>query len=63
MEENKKPCCYCTFLLGALVILFAWWKVTWGSIALTVLGVVIILKELVNMCCCQSKECKPKVGN
>jgi hypothetical protein len=58
MEDKGKPCC-CTALLGALVILFAWWKVTWGAIALTVLGVAIILKELIRCCCCSS-ACKPK---
>ncbi|HOW87599.1 MAG TPA: hypothetical protein PKV84_02955 [Candidatus Omnitrophota bacterium] len=63
MEEAKKPCCCCGILIGALVIVFAWWKVAWGAIALTVLGAVIIIKELIGQCCCQSKECKPKPGN
>jgi len=58
-EMGKKPCCCCAILLGGLVILFAWWKVTWGAIALTVLGIVIILKELISRCVCSS-VCKPK---
>jgi hypothetical protein len=62
MEDKKIPCC-CNVVLGVLVILFAWWKVVWGSIALTILGVVIILKELASQCCCKNKECKPKAGN
>lgn len=61
MEEKQKPCCCCCVtLLGALVIVFAWWKVTWGAIALTVLGAAIIFKELIGQCCCQGKVCKPK---
>ena len=63
MEDKKTPCCCCAVILGALVILFAWWKVTWGSIALTILGVAIILKEVIHQCCCQNTECKPKTGN
>jgi len=57
-EMKAKPCC-CMALVGVLVIVFAWWKVLWGAIALTVLGVVIILKELVRQCCCSS-TCKTK---
>jgi hypothetical protein len=63
MEEQKPPmkeekkCCCCSALLGVLVIAFAWWKVSWGAIALTVLGVVIILKEVISKCCCKS-ACK-----
>jgi len=56
-----KSRCWCMALVGALVIVLAWWKVRWGSIGLTVLGVVIILKEVVSRCCCpntdQSKHC------
>ena len=49
-------------IIGVLVILFAWWKVAWGAIALTILGVAIILKELISKCCCSSM-CKPKTGD
>lgn len=64
MEENVKPetktkPCGCTALLGALVIVFAWWQVSWGAIALTVLGAVIMLKELAGKCCCHGSTCKP----
>ena len=55
--EPKKPCA-CTAVLGVLVIVFAWWKVSWAAIALTVLGIAIILKTLVGSCCCHKKECK-----
>ena len=61
-QEIKTKRCCCTALIGALVIVFAWWKVSWGAIALTVLGVIIILKELTGKCCCSS-ACKPKTGN
>jgi hypothetical protein len=62
MEEQKesktKPCC-CSVLLGVLVIVFAWWQVRWGAMALTVLGVLVILKTLIPSCCCRSMlSCK-----
>ncbi len=60
-EEKQKPCC-CAALLGALVIVFAWWKVSWGAIALTVLGVAMIVKELADYCCCKSGVCKTGAG-
>jgi hypothetical protein len=60
--ENKQKPCRCGALLGALVIVFAWWKVSWAAIALTVLGALLILKELIG-CCCASKVCKPKSEN
>ena len=60
-EAKTKPCC-CASLIGALVIVFAWWPVRWGAIALTVLGAIIILKEVISKCCCAS-ACKPKTGN
>ncbi len=59
LKENKtKPCC-CSAILGALVIVFAWWKVSWGAIALTILGAALILKEVIDRCCCKGKVCKP----
>ena len=61
MEKKSAPCC-CTALFGVLVIVFAWLKVTWAPIALTILGAVIILKGIVNKCCC-SDVCKPKEGS
>jgi hypothetical protein len=62
-EKKEKSCCCCTALVGVLVIVFAWWQVRWGTIALTVLGAMIILKELVGKCCCRSSGCKPQTGN
>jgi len=47
-------------ILGALVIVFAWWQVSWGAIALTVLGALIIIKDLIGQCCCSDKTCPPK---
>ncbi|OQA57338.1 MAG: hypothetical protein BWY42_00573 [Candidatus Omnitrophica bacterium ADurb.Bin277] len=58
-KEKKSGSCGCGALIGALVIVFAWWQVSWGTIALTVLGGVIILKELSGICCCRKdKACK-----
>lgn len=61
MEEQKpekKNPCYCTAALGALVIVFAWWQVSWAPVALTVLGVLVIAKTFVDSCCCRDKSCK-----
>jgi hypothetical protein len=61
MEEKKMSCCFCTIVLGVLIIVFAWWKLSWAPIALTILGVLVIVKGVVNKCCCQdSKACKTK---
>jgi Na+-transporting NADH:ubiquinone oxidoreductase subunit NqrB len=30
-------------ILGALVIVFAWWDVSWAAIALTIIGALIIV--------------------
>ena len=60
MEETKvekKKCCCCTATMGILVIVLAWCPVSWGAIALTVIGVLLIVKELVG-CCCRGKVCK-----
>ncbi len=54
MKDKWFPC-VCTIILGALVILFAWLDVSWGRIALTVLGGLVILKGLINRCCCGEK--------
>jgi hypothetical protein len=60
VEKKKVPCC-CAVLLGVLVIVFAWWKVSWGGIALTILGVLMILREIAGQCCCADKTiCPPK---
>ncbi len=61
-ENKKMPCC-CGALLGVLVIVFAWWKVAWGGVALTVLGALIVIKELIGQCCCSSKTCPPKTDS
>ncbi len=47
--------CYCGFVLGVLVIVFAWLPVSWANIALTVLGVLLAAKALVGTCCCVGK--------
>lgn len=49
--EEKKHCCCCSATMGVLVIVFAWWHVSWAPIALTVLGASIILKEVIKKCC------------
>lgn len=55
-EAKTKPCC-CMALVGVFVIVFAWWQVSWGAIALTILGAVILVKELFHCgCCCGNKK-------
>ncbi|HOE68323.1 MAG TPA: hypothetical protein PK997_07020 [Candidatus Omnitrophota bacterium] len=56
-ESHKSPCCCCSALAGVLVIVFAWWNVSWAPIALTVLGVAVIVKELTG-CICKRDVCK-----
>ncbi len=52
--------CICTTILGALVVVFAWWSVRWGAVILTVIGVLLILRGLVNQCCCATGACEAK---
>jgi tetrahydromethanopterin S-methyltransferase subunit E len=54
--ENKWRPCFCGMALGILVIVFAWWKVSFAPIALTVVGGLVILHGLINKCCCRSKK-------
>lgn len=53
-----KPC-WCEVVLGLLVIVFAWWTVDWAVMALTILGIVIVIKALMGTCCCKGK-CETK---
>lgn len=57
-KEKTQSSCWCTALLGVAVIVFAWWKVSWGAVALTVLGAAVILKAVIPGCCCRDKTCK-----
>ncbi len=52
MENKKWLPCFCTIIMGVLVIVFAWWQVAWAQTALTVVGVLVILKGIINKCCC-----------
>jgi hypothetical protein len=54
--------CYCRLILALLVIVFAWWNVSWAPIALTVIGTILAMMALKNntCCCCKSKEDKEK---
>lgn len=50
--------CWCKFVLAALVVVFAWWPVSWAQYALTALGGLLAVLALVGSCCCGSKrEC------
>jgi len=54
-----KICC-CRFILAALVIVFAWWNVSWGHIALTVIGALLVLMALTGGKCCCREKAEPK---
>lgn len=55
-KSNVVPC-VCTIVLGLLVIVFAWWSIRWSPIILTILGALMIIRGLVNQCCCASASC------
>ena len=57
-ETDMSRCC-CRFVLAVLVIVFAWWRVSWANIALTVLGALLAVLALTGACCCASM-CKDK---
>jgi hypothetical protein len=49
--------CYCRLILALLVIVFAWWNVSWAPIALTIIGAILAIMALKkNTCCCCKKE-------
>jgi hypothetical protein len=54
--------CYCRLILAFLVIVFAWWNVSWAPIALTVIGAILAIMALKNntCCCCKKEEDKEK---
>lgn len=64
MKEKWYPC-ICTAVMGVLVILFTWWQLSWSRWALTILGVLVILKGIINRCCCGEKMmecCKDEIA-
>jgi len=49
--------CYCRLILALLVIVFAWWNVSWAPITLTVIGAILAIMALkYDTCCCCKKE-------
>ncbi|MFC1572853.1 hypothetical protein ACFL6M_04560 [Candidatus Eisenbacteria bacterium] len=48
--------CFCRFIMAVLVIVLAWWDVSWGRIALTVLGGLLALMALRRDFCCCAKR-------
>jgi hypothetical protein len=49
--------CYCRIILAALVIVFAWWHPSWGNIALTIIGALLLVSNLKrDFCCCSPKK-------
>lgn len=52
--------CLCRFILAALVIVFAWWQVSWGNIALTIIGALLVILALKRDFCCMAKKTKKK---
>jgi hypothetical protein len=54
--EDKMVICYCRFIFAVLVIVFAWWHVSWAPIALTVLGALLAILALKRDWCCRAKR-------
>ena len=52
--------CWCRFALAILVIVFAWWQVSWGRIALIILGVILAIMALIGTCCCTAAKKQEK---
>jgi hypothetical protein len=52
--------CFCRSILSILVIVFAWWAVSWGQIALTVIGALLLILSLSGVCCCRKASCEEK---
>ena len=52
MEKKRWIPCFCTIILGILVIVFARLDASWTTMALTIVGVLVIIKGLINSCCC-----------
>lgn len=49
--------CCCRIILPILVIVFAWVHVSWANIALTIIGVLLLIMGLKrDMCCCRPKK-------
>lgn len=48
--------CWCRLVLALLVIVFAWWHVSWANIALTVIGALLAILAISGTCCCASKK-------
>lgn len=52
--------CWCSAILGILVIVFAWWATPWNNWILTVVGILVALIGLTGKCCCGVKPVKKK---
>ena len=52
--DKGKPC-WCSALIGVIVIVFAWWQPSFAPYVLTVAGAAIVLRELSGLCCCKGK--------
>jgi hypothetical protein len=49
--------CWCKAIMSLLVIVFAWWSVSWSAWALTVLGAILFFMNVSGTCCCKKDEC------
>ena len=49
--------CFCRIILPILVIVFAWLNFSWSVIALTIIGVLLVILGIKrDMCCCRPKK-------
>ena len=58
-KEVGMKTCFCRLILAILVIVFAWWHVSWANIALTIIGALLAILALTGVCCCRTK-CEEK---
>ena len=48
--------CLCRLVLAALVIVFAWWTPSWANIALTIIGILLLILGQKRDFCCMGKK-------
>jgi hypothetical protein len=53
---SKWTPCYCGIVLGIIAVVFTWLEFSWARIVVTVAVGLLILKELIGQCCCNSAK-------
>lgn len=50
-KEVAMKLCFCRLILAILVIVFAWWTVSWAPVVLTIIGILLAILTLTGFCC------------